>query len=96
MTEPTFPKFNIVDHIKIEETECVNDELVPVVQFNISVSKEALQDHKFFWLDYFKKDNDYRGKSTPTPEEKLKMQIYRTIVSVFEDYTWKKLFDTGM
>ena len=96
MTEPTFPKFHIADHIKIEETEYVNDELVPVIQFNISVSKEALQDHKLFWLDYFKKDNEYRGRSTPTPEEKLKTQIYRTIASVFENYIWKKFVDSGV
>lgn len=42
--EPKYPEFHLAHHIKIEETEYVNDELVPVLQLNVSVSKEAPQD----------------------------------------------------
>lgn len=94
MIEPVFPKFHIADHIKIEETEYVNDELVPVIQFNISVSKEALEDHKIFWLNYFKKLADSRlYYDMPTPDRQVKDQIVRALSEEFSSYIWKRIMN---
>jgi hypothetical protein len=93
MIEPKFPKIHIAKSIKIEETEYVSDELVPTLQFNISVSKEALQDHKVLWLQYFKEYNEYKGRENPTPETEVKKQIITAIFDDFNSYLWNKLFN---
>ena len=93
MTEPKFPKTHIANSIKIEETEYVSDELVPTLQFNISVSKEALQDHKVLWLQYFKEYNEYKGRENPTPETEVKKQIIIALVDDFNSYLWDKIFN---
>ena len=93
MTEPKYPNLHIVEYIKIEETDYVSDELVPTLQFNISVSKEALQDHKTLWLQYYKEYNEYSeymGKKIP-PEDSVNSQITRTLVEEFESYLWNRL-----
>lgn len=90
MTEPEYPKFHIANHIKIEETEYVNAELVPVIQFNISLSKEALQDHTIFWTQYFKEYNVYSHKQTPEPEIEVKKQIIYALVDKFDYYLRNK------
>ena len=87
MTEPEYPKFHIAHHIKIEETEYVNAELVPVIQFNISVSKEALQDHKVLWMQYFKECNEYKQN----PEIEVKNQIIYALVDKFDYYLRNKI-----
>ena len=87
MTEPEYPKFHIAHHIKIEETEYVNAELVPVIQFNISVSKEALQDHTIFWTQYFKECNEYKQN----PEIEVKNQIIYALVDKFDYYLRNKI-----
>ena len=94
MTEPTNPQLHIANYIKIEETEYVNGDLVPTLQFNISVSKEAFQDHKTLWLAYFKeyeKWNPYQ--TTVTPEIELKNQIIRAFVDKFDNYIYHKIMD---
>lgn len=94
MTEPEFPKLHVAKHIKIEETEYVSDELVPTLQFNISVSKEMLQDHKVLWSSYFKEYNDYnKGYTTLTPEVELKKQIITAFVEEFDSYLWNKIMN---
>lgn len=93
MTEPEFPKLHVGKNIKIEEIEYVSDELVPTLQFNISVSKEALQDHSVLWLQYFKDYNDYRNYNTPTPDVELKKQIIAAFVHKFEYYLWNKIMN---
>ena len=93
MTEPKFPKNYIAETVKIEETEYISDELIPTLQFNISVSKEALRDHKVLWLQYFTEYNAYKGYKTPTPEVEVEKQINATLVSVFERYLWDKIFN---
>ena len=93
MTEPKFPKTHIANSIKIEETEYVSDELVPTLQFNISVSKEALQDHKVLWLQYFKEYNEYKGRENPTPEVEVEKQIITALFDDFNSYLWKKVFN---
>lgn len=91
MTEPKYPNLHIVDYIKIEETEYVSDELVPTLQFNISVSKEALQDHKVLWLRYFNEYKLYNKGKTITPKDSVNNQIIRTVVEEFESYLWNRL-----
>jgi hypothetical protein len=93
MTEPKFPKIHISNSIKIEETEYVSDELVPTLQFNISVSKETLQDHKVLWLRYFKEYNEYKGRENPTPKTEVKKQIITALVDDFNSYLWNKVFN---
>lgn len=91
--EPKYPEFHLAHHIKIEETEYVNDELVPVLQLNVSVSKEAFQDHYALWLNYFKEYRDYKPYlSPPTPEVEVKNQIITAFVDKFGKYLWDKMF----
>ena len=91
MTEPKFPKLHIANYIKIEETEYVNEDLVPTLQFNISVSKEALQDHKVLWMQYFTEYNEYKDSETPTPDISVKKQIITALVDKFDNYLWNKI-----
>lgn len=91
--EPKYPEFHLAHHIKIEETEYVSDELVPTLQFNVSVSKEALQDHKVLWLQYFKEYNEYKGRENPTPDVEVKKQMIAALVDKFNDYLWNKVFN---
>lgn len=91
MTEPEFPKLHIANYIKIEETEYVNEDLVPTLQFNISVSKEALQDHEVLWMQYFKEYNEYEGYQQQPPEIELKNQIIFALVDKFDYYLRNKL-----
>ena len=91
MTEPEFPKLHIANYIKIEETEYVNEDLVPTLQFNISVSKEALQDHEVLWMQYFKEYNEYEGYHQQPPEIETKKQIIFALVDKFDYYLRNKL-----
>lgn len=91
MNKPEFPKLHITNYIKIEETEYVNEDLVPTLQFNISVSKEALQDHEVLWMQYFKDYNEYEGYQQQPPEIELKKQIIFALVDKFDYYLRNKL-----
>jgi hypothetical protein len=94
MTEPTPPSLHLANYIKIEETSYVDENLVPTLQFNISVSKEALQDHKTLWLSYFKECEKMKPYGTePTPEIELKNQIIRAFVDKFDNYIYHKVMD---
>lgn len=93
MTEPDYPKFHIANNLKIEETEYINNQLVPVLQFNISVSKEALQDHYVLWKTYFEEYQKFKSYAEyPTPDVEVKKQIIRAFVDKFDNYLWKKMF----
>ena len=91
MTEPEFPKLHIANYIKIDETEYVNEDLVLTLQFNISISKEALQDHKVLWMQYFKDYNEYEGYQQQPPEIETKKQIIFALVDKFDYYLRNKL-----
>ena len=93
-TEPTPPQLHVANYIKIEETSYVDSNLVPTLQFNISVSKEALQDHKTLWLEYFKEYEKWSSYGTvPTPEVELKNQIIRAFIDKFDNFIYHKIMD---
>lgn len=93
MTEPKFPKIHIENSIKIEQTEYVNLDFIPTLQFKISVSKETLQDHKVLWLQYFKKYNEYKGCENPTADLQVKKQIIAALVDTFDEYLCDKIIN---
>lgn len=93
-TEPTPPQLHVANYIKIEETSYVDNNLVPILQFNISVSKEALQDHKTLWLSYFKEYEKWSSYGTvPTPEVELKNQIIKAFIDKFDNFIYHKIMD---
>jgi predicted metal-binding protein len=50
------PEYNIFEDenaFQFEEKTYVNENLIPVVEFKITVNKEALQDHRSFWKELF-------------------------------------------
>ena len=50
------PEYNIFEDenaFQFEEKTYINENLIPVVEFKITVNKEALQDHKSFWGELF-------------------------------------------
>lgn len=51
---PTYNIFEDADAIQIEETSRVNDDLIPVLEYKITVNKESLHRHKQEWSDIFK------------------------------------------
>jgi len=85
LNEPIPPKLHIANRLKIEESSYI-DELVPILEFKISVSKEVIQDHKTLWLKYFKDYNRYHKKNSPSPELEVSNQIIRGFVDKFECY----------
>lgn len=94
MTEPTPPSLHLANYIKIEETSYVDGNLVPTLQFNISVSKEVLQDHKTLWLSYFEEYEKMKPYGTePNPEIELKNQIIRAFVDKFDNYIYHRVMD---
>ena len=51
---PTYNIFKDEQAIQIEERDYVNDSLVPVVEYKITVNKESLQRHQMEWKQLFK------------------------------------------
>jgi len=51
---PTYNIFKDDQAIQIEERAYVNDNLVPVVEYKITVNKESLQRHQMEWKQLFK------------------------------------------
>ena len=51
---PTYNIFKDEQSIQIEERAYVNDNLVPVVEYKITVNKESLQRHQMEWKQLFK------------------------------------------
>lgn len=94
MTKPTPPSLHLANYIKIEETSYVDSNLVPTLQFNISVSKEVLQDHKTLWSAYFEEyEKMYPHGTQPNPEIELKKQIIRAFVDKFDNYIYHRVMD---
>lgn len=85
LKEPIPPKLHVANNIKIEESSYI-DELVPILEFKISVSKEVIRDHEILWLKYFKDYNRYNNKDWTTPELEVSNQIIKAFVDKFEYY----------
>ena len=91
MTEPNCPGIHIANNIKIEKSEYVDENLIPILQFNISVSKETLQDHKILWLNYFKEYLEYCKYDHLNSDLEVKKQIIRAFVDKFDVYLWNEI-----
>jgi hypothetical protein len=54
--KPKSPEFHILndpDNIKVSERTYVDENLIPRIEYVISINQEALQDHKVLWKDYY-------------------------------------------
>lgn len=50
------PEYNIFDDnnaFKFEENSCINDNLIPVLEYKITVNKESLHCHQIEWKQLF-------------------------------------------
>lgn len=95
MTEPDCPKIHVANEIKIEKSEYVDENLIPTLQFNISVSKETLQDHKTLWSNYFKEYLEYNRYDHLNSDLEVKKQIIRSFVDKFDNYLWNEIIRGG-
>jgi predicted metal-binding protein len=84
------PEYNIFEDenaFHFEEKTYINENLIPVVEFKITVNKEALQDHKSFWGELFA---HHYGKvlSCPPKWDSVLMERYlrENIVNKFRKF----------
>lgn len=84
------PEYNIFKDdmaFQFEERSYVNENLIPVVEFKITVNKESLQRHEMEWKELF---STHYGKilSCPPKWDLVLMQRYlrENIVNKFKDF----------
>lgn len=84
---PTYNIFKDNDAIQIEERSYVNDDLIPVIEYKITINKESLHRHQFEWKEVF---NHHYQKvlSNPPNWDFILLQSYtiKEIVERFRKY----------
>lgn len=80
---PSYNMFDIPEAIVITQRERITDDLIPVIEYVITVNKEAIRDHSAFWFPayrYLQLDPEEQTR------ESLKRSILLSIVEKFKNY----------
>jgi hypothetical protein len=51
---PSYNMFDIPEAVLISQRECITDDLIPVIEYVITVNKEAIKDHTSFWMPVYR------------------------------------------
>ena len=51
---PSYNMFNNPEAVLITQRERIPDDLIPVIEYVITVNKEAIRDHTAFWLPVYR------------------------------------------
>jgi hypothetical protein len=87
--KPRPPKFHILDNpdnIKVSERTYMDENLLPRIEYAISINQEALQDHKVLWKDYYVSG---KGVNPEDYDERIKRDFFDIINEQLHQFFYK-------
>ena len=84
--KPQEPDYYIRPHVRMETKEYVNNEIVPVFEFTISISKEVLHTYRILWEKYYQEDAElHYYKHHLSIEDRVTLDIRKDLEYAFSD-----------